>query len=90
MKKALFIFPINPFSERYSGDVIRAKKFVEFLKSKYEITVITTENYYSLKKVNKITIINLKKKNFFLKIIFIFFSIIKLRPLTVGYFTQVI
>ncbi len=86
MKKALFIFPRNPFSGRYSGDVIRAKKFVEFLKSKYEITVITTENYYSLKKVNKITIINFKKENFFLKIIFIFFSIITLRPLTVGYF----
>ena len=64
MKKALFIFPRNPFSGRYSGDVIRAKKFVEFLKSKYEITVITTENYYSLKKVNKITIINFKKENF--------------------------
>ena len=48
--------------------------------------MITTENYYSLKKVNKITIINFKKENFFLKIIFIFFSIITLRPLTVGYF----
>ncbi len=34
MKNILFISPRNPFSGRYSGDVIRAHKFINFLKKK--------------------------------------------------------
>ena len=30
MKKILFICPRNPFAERFSGDVIRAKKFIYY------------------------------------------------------------
>ncbi len=86
MKKLLFICPRNPFSGRYSGDVIRAKKFVEFFKKKYKITVITSENNYLSRKVNNINLINFKEENLFFKIIFIIFSILKLRPLTIGYF----
>ena len=86
MKKLLFICPRNPFSGRYSGDVIRAKKFVEFLKKKYKITVITSENNYLSRKVNNINLINFKEENLFFKIIFKIFSILKLRPLTIGYF----
>ena len=86
MKKLLFICPRNPFSGRYSGDVIRSKKFVEFLKKKYRITIITSENDYLYRKVNNINLINFKEENLFFKIIFIIFSILKLKPLTMGYF----
>ena len=63
MKKLLFICPRNPFSGRYSGDVIRSKKFVEFLKKKYRITIITSENDYLYRKVNNINLINFKNNN---------------------------
>ena len=36
-EKILFISPRNPFSGRYSGDVIRAHKFINFLKKKIKL-----------------------------------------------------
>ena len=34
MKKILFITIRNPYSGRYSGDVIRARRIIEYLKKK--------------------------------------------------------
>ena len=54
MKKLLFISPRNPFSGRYSGDVIRAKEFVNFFKKKYKTTVVTIDKINSKnKKLNR-------------------------------------
>ena len=86
MKKILFISPRNPFSGRYSGDVIRSKKFIEHLKKKNYITVVSTGKTYSKKKFGNLNLINFKEENFIYKIIYIIFSILQLRPLQLGYF----
>ena len=52
MKKILFISARDPFSGRFSGVVIRANKFINFLSKKYQVEII------SLGEVNK----NLKEK----------------------------
>ena len=53
IKKILFISPRNPFASRFSGDVIRAKKFIEFFEKKYQITIITIDNLKSVRKIGK-------------------------------------
>ena len=50
MKRILFLAPRNPFSGRYSGDVIRARKFIEKFKKKYSLTVVSLDNKDSKKK----------------------------------------
>jgi hypothetical protein len=86
VKKLLFISPRNPFSGRYSGDVIRAKEFVNFFKKKYKTTVVTIDKINSKNKIGKIKIITFKDKNIIFKLINVFFSLIKLKPLQLGYF----
>ena len=86
MKKMLFVSPRNPFLNRYSGDVIRSKKFVEAFKKKYKVTLITTENSYLNKKFSNLKLITFKNENFIFKLIFIFTSFLKLQPLQLGYF----
>ncbi len=41
MKKILFISTRNPYSNRYSGDVIGSKKIINILKKNYELDVMT-------------------------------------------------
>ena len=86
MKKILFISPRNPFSGRYSGDVIRAKKFVNFFKKKYQTTVVTTDRFNSNKKIGKIKLVTFKDKNFVFKLFNITISLFSLKPLQLGYF----
>ena len=43
MKKILFICPRNPFSGRYSGDVIRAKKFIYSLSKSNYVKIISPD-----------------------------------------------
>ena len=86
MKKILFISPRNPFSDRYSGDVIRAKKFVQFFGKKYKTTIVTTDKIDSIKNIGKIKLITFKDNNFLLKLINIIISLINLKPLQLGYF----
>ena len=64
MKKILFISPRNPFLGRYSGDVIRAKKFVNFFEKKHQTTVVTIDKFHSSRKVGKIKLINTKSMAF--------------------------
>ena len=86
MKKLLFISPRNPFSGRYSGDVIRAKQFTNFFKKKYQTTVVTIDKISSKKKIGKIKVITFKDKNIIFKFVNIFISLINLKPLQLGYF----
>ena len=86
MKKLLFISPRNPFSGRYSGDVIRAKQFTNFFKKNYQTTVVTIDKINSKKKIGKIKVITFRDKNIIFKLVNIFFSLIKLKPLQLGYF----
>ena len=86
MKKILFICPRNPFSERYSGDVIRAKKTIYFLSKNHYVKVISSDFKNSQKKESKLSYEGFKEINLFSKIFYIFFSFIKLRPIQLGYF----
>jgi len=86
MKKILFICPRNPFSERYSGDVIRAKKFIYSLSKNNYVKVISSDFKDSKKKESKLSYESFKEINFFIKIFYIFFSLIKIKPLQLGYF----
>ena len=54
MKKILFVSPRNPFSGRYSGDVIRAKKFIYFLSRNNYVKVISLDVQSSKKKESKL------------------------------------
>jgi hypothetical protein len=86
VKKLLFISPRNPFSGRFSGDVIRAKKFIGFFEKKYKTTVITIDKVDSNKKIGKVKIISFKDKNLIFKLIKVIFSLLNLKPLQLGYF----
>jgi len=86
MKKILFICPRNPFSERYSGDVIRAKKFIYSLSKNNYVKVISSDFKDSKKKESKLSYESFKEISFFIKIFYIFFSLIKIKPLQLGYF----
>ena len=50
MKKILFISSRNPFSGRYSGDVIRANKFIYYLSKNNYVKVISPSVQNSKKK----------------------------------------
>ena len=56
MRRILFLTPRNPYSGRYSGDVIRARKFIEKLKKKYSLTIVSLDSKDSKKKLGKINI----------------------------------
>ena len=43
-KKILFITTRNPYSGRYSGDVIRSLKIINLLKKKYSLDVLCFKN----------------------------------------------
>ena len=86
MKKILFISPRNPFSGRYSGDVIRAREFANFFSKKFNTTLVTLDKINSNKKIGKINLISFKEKNFIIKIFYIMISLVRLNPLQLGYF----
>ena len=86
MKRILFLAPRNPFSGRYSGDVIRARKFIEKFKKKYSLTVVSLDNNDSKKKLDKIKLITFKKGNIFSNLLFIFINLLMLKPMQFGYF----
>ena len=86
MKKILFISVRDPFSERYSGDVIRSKKFVRYLLKKNNVEVVCLGSTNKVTTSKRLTI-RLYKKDNPLKCIFnILISLIKLRPLHFSFF----
>jgi len=86
MKKILFISNRNPFSGRYSGDVIRGNKFINFLSRNCYVKVISPNNKDILKKESKFSYQGFKNSNLILKIISIFFAFLKFEPMQLGYF----
>ena len=86
MKKILFISPRNPFSGRYSGDVIRAKKFIYFLSRNNYVKVISLDVQNSRKKESKLNYESFSHPDFISKAYYIFCSLLKFKPLQLGYF----
>ena len=84
MKKILFISPRNPYSGRYSGDIIRSLKIINLLKKKYHLDVICLKkNNLNIKEKS---LIAFKHPNIFLKFIYCIISILKLEPIQFGLF----
>ncbi len=86
MKKILFIAPRNPFSGRYSGDVIRAKKIIEFLSRNNYVKVISNNNKDLKIKKSRFSYQGFKEPSLIRKIVYIIISLIKLKPLQLGFF----
>ena len=82
MKKILFITTRNPYSGRFSGDVIGSLKIINFLKKKYKVDVVAIAK----KNSNKKNIIFFKQPNFFLKTLYVSLSLLKIEPLQFGAF----
>ena len=83
MKKILFITTRNPYSGRFSGDVIGSLKIINFLKKKNQVDVVTL---YRKKTELKKRIIYFKSPNYFLKIFYVLHSLLRLKPLQFGLF----
>ena len=83
MKKIIFITTRNPYSGRFSGDVIGSLKIINFLKKKNQVDVVTL---YRKKTELKKRIIYFKSPNYFLKIFYVLHSLLRLKPLQFGLF----
>jgi len=84
VKKILFIAPRNPYSKGFSGDKIRAVNIISHLNKKIKVDVIYNDNK-TIKKNSKNHIV-FRKSNIFLKLIYIFISLIKMMPMQNGFF----
>ena len=85
MKKILFITTRDPFSGRFSGDVMRSSRIIKLLSKNYYIDVLfigKKENFHQ----NKNFLYSFKQSNFFLKIYYCFISLLKLQPIQFGLF----
>jgi len=83
MKKALFISTRNPFSKRYSGDVIGSKGVIKNLKRIYSLDIVSLGDNEDLSKKN---IFIFKSPSFFLKIFNVIKSLTKFQPMQYGIF----
>ena len=84
MKKVLFISTRNPYSGRYSGDVIRSLKIINLLKKKFKVEIVCM-NKEKFEDMNK-GLITFKTLNFFLKFIYCVISLLKFEPIQLGLF----
>ena len=85
MKKILFVSTRNPYSGRYSGDVIRSFKIINILKKKYKIDLVYLGKKTHVNDKN-INLIPFDQPNILEKIFYCFISLIKLEPLQFGLF----
>ena len=83
MKKILFVSTRNPFSNRYSGDVIGSKKIVSILKKNNKLDIVTLSDKEDFSQKN---IFIFKSPILFFKIINVIKSLFFLRPLQFGLF----
>ena len=83
-KKILFITTRNPFSGRYSGDVIRSAKIINLLKKKYSLDVVCLNKDRNISHKKKL--ISFNSPNLFSKLKFCIFSLLKLKPVQMGLF----
>ncbi len=86
MKKILFISVRDPFSERYSGDVIRSKKFVQYLLKKNNVEVVCLGSTKKLTTSKRLTIRSFKRDNPLKCVLNILTSLVKFRPLHFSFF----
>ncbi len=84
MKKILFITTRNPYSGRYSGDVIRSLKIINLLKKKYSLDVLCFKN--DKENSAEKNLISFNSPNFFSKLVFCIFSCLTLKPIQLGLF----
>ena len=83
-KKILFVTTRSPFSNTFSGDRQRAKAIIEHLRKKNNLDVLYSDQF---EDPNNLKIGNIFFKRKFLdKIKGIIFSLIKFKPLQLGYF----
>ncbi len=82
MKKILFITTRNPYSGRFSGDVLRASRVIKLLKGKFHVDVVFLDKKNSKFKNNR----GFKRPNFFLKIFYCFISFLKIETIQFGLF----
>jgi len=82
MSKILFLTTRDPFSKRFSGDVIRSARIIRLLEQKYKVDVLY------LSKENKINNnrISFKSPNLLLKIFYCIKFLLKLEPIQLGFF----
>ena len=83
MKKILFITTRDPYSKKYSGDVLRSNKIINLLKKKYKLDILCFESKKSLPEQN---LIYFKPPNYFFKIFYCLFSLFKFLPIQFGLF----
>ncbi len=83
MKKILFVSTRNPYSNRYSGDVIGSKKIVNILKKKNLLDVVSLDDRENFSQKD----IFIFKKPFFLyKIFYVLKSLFFFQPMQFGLF----
>ncbi len=85
MKKILFVSTRNPYSGRYSGDVIRSLKILNLLKKKYQVDLVFPGNEKS-KKIKDVNIRSFKPASFWLKFFYCIVSFFQLNPIQFGLF----
>ena len=83
MKRALFISTRNPFSRRYSGDIIGSKEVIKNLKKIYSLDIVSLGNSEDFSKKN---IFIFKSPFFLLKIFNVIKSLINFKPMQYGIF----
>ena len=86
MKKILFITVRDPFSGRFSGDVIRANKYINFLSKRNKICVVSLGKNNKTKSKGKLFHKNFEKQNFFLNLIYLIKFFLQLKPLHFSFF----
>ena len=71
MKKILFVSNRNPFSGRYSRDVIRAKKIVNYLSKNNFVKVVSINRSNIKKKYSRLSFQGFRHENLLFKIFYI-------------------
>ena len=83
MKKILFISTRNPFSDRYSGDVINSKKIVSVLKKYSSLDLITLDEKEDFSQKGNFIF---EKPNFIFKFFYVVRSLFNFQPIQFGLF----
>ncbi len=86
MKKILFISVRNPFSGRFSGDVIRSKKFIQYFSKRNIVEIACLGENNKITKFHNITLRTFKKRNFIFFLLNILFSFLKFQPIHLCFF----
>ncbi len=83
MKRILFISTRNPYSNRYSGDIIGSKKIINILKKNNILDVVSLGDKKDFSQKN---IFIFQKPFFFSKFLYALKSLIILKPMQLGFF----